>query len=160
TSGVPVTIAAKATIIAAGGLTRIYQRNSASANMGGDGYALALRAGAGLVDMEFVQFFPIRHLAPRVGGMAPVLWDPVRYNLGGRLLHGVGEELLHSYGSDESQGYTTTRDHLTYAILSEVGAGRGSPHGGVFLSFRHLPAAQISAAFGPVVERLARNGID
>ncbi len=58
-TGAPVTIAAKATIVATGGLTRLYRRNSASANMGGDGYALALRAGAPLVDMEFVQFFPI-----------------------------------------------------------------------------------------------------
>jgi succinate dehydrogenase / fumarate reductase flavoprotein subunit len=45
-TGAPVTIAAKATIVATGGLTRLYRRNSASANMGGDGYALALRAGA------------------------------------------------------------------------------------------------------------------
>ena len=45
-SGAPVVIAAKATILATGGLTRLYRRNSASANMGGDGYALALRAGA------------------------------------------------------------------------------------------------------------------
>jgi succinate dehydrogenase/fumarate reductase flavoprotein subunit len=50
-TGAPVTIAAKATVVAAGGLTRLYRRNSASANMGGDGYALALRAGAPLVDM-------------------------------------------------------------------------------------------------------------
>jgi succinate dehydrogenase/fumarate reductase flavoprotein subunit len=53
-SGAAVVIAAKATILATGGLTRLYQRNSASANMGGDGYALALRAGAELIDMEFV----------------------------------------------------------------------------------------------------------
>src|SRR5712692_5191702 len=42
-TGAPVTIAAKATVVATGGLTRLYRRNSASANMGGDGYALALR---------------------------------------------------------------------------------------------------------------------
>ena len=52
----PVTIAAHAVIVAAGGLTRLYSRNSASANMNGDGYALALRAGAELIDMEFPQF--------------------------------------------------------------------------------------------------------
>src|SRR5213076_2432637 len=56
-SGTALAIAAKATIVATGGLTRLYARNSASINMGGDGYALALRAGAELVDMEFVQFF-------------------------------------------------------------------------------------------------------
>src|SRR5204863_9566333 len=85
--GEPVRIAAKAVIIASGGLTRISQRNSACANMGGDGYALALAAGAALVDMEFVQFLPIGHLAPRVVGMDPIMWDPFRYKLGGRLLN-------------------------------------------------------------------------
>jgi succinate dehydrogenase/fumarate reductase flavoprotein subunit len=159
-SGEPVTIAAAATIIATGGLTRIYRRNSASANMGGDGYALALMAGAQLVDMEFVQFFPIGHLAPRLVGMDPIMWDPFRYKLGGRLLDGAGAEFLARYGSDETDAYTTPRDIATHAIVSEVAAGRGSPHGGVFLSFEHIPAADLRAAFGPVIERLAKNGID
>src|SRR5256885_683951 len=86
-SGRPVTLTAKATVLARGGLTRLYRRNSGSANMGGDGYALALRAGASLIDMEFVQFFPIGHLAPRMIGMDPIMWDPFRYKLGGRLLN-------------------------------------------------------------------------
>src|SRR6266851_5833446 len=106
-TGEVVTIAARAVIIAAGGLTRIFRRNSASANMGGDGYALALAAGADLVDMEFVQFFPIGHLAPRLVGMDPIMWDPFRYKLGGRLLDGNGREFLSDYGSDETSGYTT-----------------------------------------------------
>jgi succinate dehydrogenase/fumarate reductase flavoprotein subunit len=159
-AGEPVTIAAKAVIVAAGGLTRIYRRNSASANMGGDGYALALAAGADLVDMEFVQFFPIGHLAPRLVGMDPIMWDPFRYKLGGRLLDREGREFLADYGSDETTGYTTPRDIATYAIEKEVAAGRGSPHGGVYLSFEHVPPAALRAAFGPVIERLAKNGID
>src|SRR5207244_660757 len=65
-TGRTIAIASKATIVATGGLTRLYARNSASLNMGGDGYALALAAGAELVDMEFVQYFPIGHLAPRL----------------------------------------------------------------------------------------------
>jgi succinate dehydrogenase/fumarate reductase flavoprotein subunit len=159
-AGKPVTIAAKAVVIATGGLTRIYRRNSASANMGGDGYALALAAGAELVDMEFVQFFPIGHLAPRLVGMDPIMWDPFRYKLGGRLLDGAGREFLSDYGSDETSGYTTPRDIATYAIQKEVAAGRGSPHGGVYLSFTHLPRNAHEAAFGPVIDRLASNGID
>ncbi len=159
-AGEPVTIAANAVIVATGGLTRIFRRNSASANMGGDGYALALAAGADLVDMEFVQFFPIGHLAPRLVGMDPIMWDPFRYKLGGRLLDGNGREFLADYGSDETSGYTTPRDIATYAIHKEVAAGRGSPHGGVYLSFAHVKRAALEAAFGPVIERLARNGID
>ena len=159
-SGAPVVIAAKATVLATGGLTRLYRRNSASTNMGGDGYALALRAGAPLVDMEFVQFFPIGHLAPRLVGMDPIMWDPFRYKLGGRLLNSEGEEFAHSYGMPDEGKYVLTRDVGTYGIIKEVEAGRGSPHGGVYLSFQHCAESELRAAFGPVIDRLARNGID
>jgi succinate dehydrogenase / fumarate reductase flavoprotein subunit len=147
-SGEAVSIAAASTIVATGGLTRLYQRNSASANMSGDGYALCLAAGAELVDMEFVQFFPIGHLAPRLIGMDPIMWDPFRYKLGGRLLNGDREE------------FVVTRDLATYAIVKEVEAGRGSPHGGAWLSFEHCSEADLRAAAGPVIDRLAKNGID
>jgi succinate dehydrogenase/fumarate reductase flavoprotein subunit len=159
-SGAPVTLSAKATILATGGLTRLYCRNSASANMGGDGYALALRAGATLVDMEFVQFFPIGHLAPRLIGMDPIMWDPFRYKLGGRLLNIRGEEFTDRYGVAEDGKYVITRDVGSYAIVKEVEAGRGSPHGGVYLSFQHCSEATLRESFGPVIDRLAANGID
>jgi succinate dehydrogenase / fumarate reductase flavoprotein subunit len=154
-TGREVPICAKATIIATGGLTRLYARNSASINMGGDGYALALRAGAELVDMEFVQFFPIGHLAPRLVGMDPIMWDPFRYKLGGRLLNSAMKEFLPEEGK-----YVSARDVATYAILQEVEAGRGSPHGGAWLSFQHCSEGELRSAFGPVIERLAANGID
>ena len=154
-TGAAVPIAAKATIVATGGLTRLYARNSASINMGGDGYALALRAGAELIDMEFVQFFPIGHLAPRLVGMDPIMWDPFRYKLGGRLLNSEMIEFLPEEGR-----YTSARDLATYAILQEVAAGRGSPHGGAWLSFQHCSEPVLREAFGPVIKRLAENGID
>uniref|UniRef100_UPI0022EB2F39 FAD-binding protein n=1 Tax=Falsiroseomonas oryzae TaxID=2766473 RepID=UPI0022EB2F39 len=159
-SGEALTVSAAATIVATGGLTRLYARNSASANMSGDGYALALRAGATLVDMEFVQFFPIGHLAPRLIGMDPIMWDPFRYKLGGRLLNCDGEEFLGRWGQGEDGRYVVTRDLATYAITKEVEAGRGSPAGGAYLSFTHVPADRLRAAFGPVIDRLAANGID
>ena len=159
-SGEAVALEAKSVIIATGGLTRLYRRNSGSLNMGGDGYALALRAGAELVDMEFVQFFPIGHLAPRMIGMDPIMWDPFRYKLGGRLLNADGEEFADRYGQAESGNYVLTRDVATYAIFKEVEAGRGSPAGGAYLSFAHVPEAELRQAFGPVIDRLAKNGID
>ena len=159
-SGDVVTMDAKAVILAAGGLTKIYRRNSASTNMGGEAYALALWAGAELIDMEFVQFFPIAHLAPRLVGMDPIMWDPFRYKLGGRLLNGDFDEFMHRYGGQDSGTYTTVRDQASYAILKEVEAGRGSPHGGVYLDFRHVPDETLRGAFGPVIDRLAQNGID
>jgi succinate dehydrogenase/fumarate reductase flavoprotein subunit len=156
----PVTIAANAVIIAAGGLTRLYQRNSASVNMNGDGYAMALRAGAELIDMEFPQFFPIGHLAPRLVGMDPIMWDPFRYKLGGRLFNAEGEEFLHRYGGEDAEKYTTTRDIISYGIIKEAEAGRATENGGVNLSFEHIPEDKLREAFGPVIDKLAANGID
>jgi succinate dehydrogenase / fumarate reductase flavoprotein subunit len=162
-TGQAVTLAAKAVVIATGGLTGLYRRNSASSNMGGDGYALALRAGAELIDMEFVQFFPIGHLAPRLVGMDPIMWDPFRYKLGGKLLNSEMREFEEDYATRDKRSdgtYVLTRDLATYAITKEVEAGRGSPAGGAYLSFQHVPEAEIRKAFGPVVDRLAENGID
>src|SRR3984957_8026984 len=162
-TGEPVTIAAKAVVIATGGLTRLYRRNSASLNMGGDGYALALRAGAALIDMEFVQFFPIGHLAPRLVGLDPIMWDPFRYKLGGILLNGEMKEFEQNYapaGGRNDGTYVLTRDLATYAILKEVEAGRGSPAGGAYLSFQHVPEAELRRNFGPVIDTLTANGID
>ena len=158
--GAELDVAAGATVIATGGLTRLYARSSASNNMAGEGYALALRAGAALVDMEFVQFFPIGHLAPRLVGMDPIMWDPFRYKLGGRLLNGAMEEFIDRYGGEDDGAYTATRDLATYAICREVDAGRGSPSGGAWLSFTHVPEAELRNAFGPVIDRLLKNGID
>ena len=159
-SGRAVIISATATVIATGGLTRLYRRSSASFNMGGDGYALALRAGARLIDMEFVQFFPIGHLAPRLIGLDPIMWDPFRYKLGGRLLNGHMEEFTERYGTSEDGRYVITRDAATYAITKEVANGRGSPHGGAYLSFEHLSEDVLLEAFGPVIKKLKSNGID
>src|SRR5207244_2927928 len=55
---------------------------------------------------------------------------------------------------------TTPRDLATYAIHREIAAGRGSPHGGIYLSFTHIAPRELTAAFGPVIDRLAANGID
>ena len=158
--GAELDVAAGATVIATGGLTRLYARSSASNNMAGEGCALALRAGAALVDMEFVQFFPIGHLAPRLVGMDPIMWDPFRYKLGGRLLDGAMEEFIDRYGGEDDGRYTATRDLATHAICREVEAGRGSPSGGAWLSFTHVPEAELRNAFGPVIDRLLNNGID
>ncbi|MGA2393978.1 MAG: FAD-binding protein [Candidatus Lustribacter sp.] len=155
----PVGISATSTIVATGGLTVLFERNSASANMTGDGFLLAADAGATLRDMEMVQFFPIAHLYPPLVQLDPIMWDPFRYKLGGRLLNGRGDEFLDESG-DASGAYTTPRDTATYKIFHEVEAGRGSPHGGVYLDFRMIEPGALKAGFGPVIDILARQGID
>ena len=88
------------------------------------------------------------------------MWDPFRYKLGGRLLNGETEEFLPRYGGTDAGRYTATRDLATHAIWHEVRAGRGSPHGGAWLSFTHVGEAALRDAFGPVIDRLEANGID
>jgi succinate dehydrogenase/fumarate reductase flavoprotein subunit len=95
--------------------------------------------------------------------MDPIMWDPFRYKLGGKLLNAEMREFEQDYATRDNRSdgrYVLTRDLATYAITREVEAGRGSPAGGAFLSFQHVPEAEIRSAFGPVVDRLAANGID
>ena len=132
---------------------RVHQHGRGSLCPGAVGRGRAHRHGIRPV-------LPIAHLAPRLVGMDPIMWDPFRYKLGGRLLNGNFDEFMHQYGGQDSGAYTTVRDQASYAILKEVEAGRGSPHGGVYLDFRHVPDETLRAAFGPVIDRLADNGID
>ena len=148
-------------ILACGGLTEMYARNSASVNMTGDAYALALDVGAELVDMEMVQFFPIANLAPKIIGLDPIMWDPFRYRLGGKLVNGNHEEFMERYtGVADDGDYVVERDMATYAILQEVEAGRGSPAGGVYLDFTELTLSEIRDVFPTAVDRLLAQGID
>lgn len=156
----PVIIEARAVILATGGMTKMYARTTAPNNSAGEGLGLALRAGARVIDLEFLQFYPNGHLAPRMVGLDPTTWEPTRVKLGGRLLNSDGEEFLENYGEASGDGYSTTRDTLTHAMFREVAAGRGSPHGGVYLSFEHIPEAKLKDALGPFMDIFAANNID
>jgi succinate dehydrogenase/fumarate reductase flavoprotein subunit len=156
----PVKIMCNAVVLCTGGMTKMFRRTTASNNLAGEGIGLALRSGARIIDIEFLQFYPNGHLAPRMVGLDPTTWEPTRVKLGGRLLDGNGEDFLHRYGEADGGAYDTARDILTYAIYKEVEAGRGSPHGGVFLSFQHIDAQKLKDALGPVIEIFERNNID
>jgi succinate dehydrogenase/fumarate reductase flavoprotein subunit len=157
----PVKIKCSAVVLCTGGMTKMFQRTTASNNLCGEGLGLALRAGARIIDIEFLQFYPNGHLAPRMVGLDPTTWEPTRVKLGGRLLNGKGEEFLHHYGEEKGgSSYDTARDILTYAIYKEVESGRGSPHGGVFLSFQHIEEQKLKDALGPVIDIFERNNIN
>lgn len=156
----PVTIRANAVILCVGGMMKMFRRTTAPNNNSGDGIGIALRAGARVIDIEFLQFYPNGHLAPRMVGLDPTTWEPTRVKLGGRLINGEGEEFLSKYGDSGGEGYNTTRDLLTHAIYREVAAGRGSLHGGVYLSFQHIPVEALTKALGPVINIFKRNNID
>lgn len=127
---------AKCVVLATGAAMALYALNSGSAGSTGDGTAIALRAGAELVDIEFTQFFPTSGIEPRMRG-----WEGVafyRYFMDAWLLNRYGERFMARYDPERME--LATRDVLARAIISEVRAGRGGPHGGVYLDVSHIPA--------------------
>src|SRR5215475_4620902 len=145
---------AKAVVLATGGIGRAFKITSNSWEYTGDGDALAYRAGAELQDMEFVQFHPTGMVWP-ISVRGILVTEGVRGE-GGVLRNSEGkrfmfEDIPDNYKTQtadtEEEGwlYTQgdknarrppellTRDHVARCINREVKAGRGSPHGGVFL---------------------------
>ncbi|MBA3698928.1 MAG: fumarate reductase/succinate dehydrogenase flavoprotein subunit [Planctomycetes bacterium] len=145
---------AKSVIIATGGLGRAFEVTSNSWEYTGDGYSLAYNAGAELLDMEFIQFHPTGMVwPPSVRGI--LVTEGVRgeggvlRNKDGKrfMFDDIPENYRNQTAKDPEEGwrYTQgdktamrppellTRDHVARCINREVKAGRGSPHGGVFL---------------------------
>ncbi len=145
---------AKAVVLATGGVGRAYKITSNSWEYTGDGHALAYQAGADLIDMEFLQFHPTGMVwPPSVQGI--LVTEGVRGE-GGILKNKDGRRFMfddipdlykNQTADNEEEGwrYTQgdrnarrppellTRDHVARCIVREIKAGRGSPHGGVFL---------------------------
>ena len=150
---------AKAFVIATGGLGKAFSVTSNSWEYTGDGYTLAYDAGAELIDMEFIQFHPTGMVwPPSVKGI--LVTEGVRGE-GGILLNKEGRRFMfddipenyrNQTAKTEEEGWRyvsgdkhalrppelLTRDHVARCINREVKAGRGSPHGGVYLDIAWL----------------------
>jgi succinate dehydrogenase/fumarate reductase flavoprotein subunit len=128
---------AKAVILATGGAMRIYPRTTAPEDLTGDGMVMALRAGAELVDMEFPMFLPACLVWPEsmLGVDLPYISSTV---LGGWWLNKFGERFIKKWDPKRME-HGTTRDIASVAQMIEILEGRGGPHGGIFVSYKHLP---------------------
>jgi succinate dehydrogenase / fumarate reductase, flavoprotein subunit len=152
-SGRFVILRARAVVLATGGIGKVYKITSNSWEYTGDGITLALNAGAELIDMEMVQFHPTGMVwPPSVSGI--LVTESVRGD-GGTLKNARGERFMFNYvpeffraetaeTEEEADAWYTDktrrrtpdllpRDEVARAINAEVKAGRGTPHGGVFL---------------------------
>jgi len=160
-----VVFEAPAVILATGGIGKTFKISSNSWEYTGDGHALALLAGAKLLNMEFVQFHPTHMVWPlSVAGL--LVTESVRGD-GGVLRNSEGKRFMFNYVPDVFRAqYAETeeeadrwysdpdnnrrppellpRDEVARSINAEVKAGRGSPHGGVFLDIAsRRPADEI-----------------
>lgn len=161
-SGRMVLFRAKAIVIATGGLGKVFSITSNSWEGTGDGHSLAMQAGADMVDMEFVQFHPTGMVwPPSVRGI--LVTEGVRGD-GGTLKNASGERFMFNYippmfaaetadteaeadawYDDRTKRRTPDllpRDEVARAINSEVKAGRGTLHGGVFLDIASRRSAE------------------
>jgi len=163
-SGSEVLFEAPAVIIATGGVGKTFKITSNSWEGTGDGHALALKAGANLVDMEFLQFHPTGMVwPPSVRGI--LVTESVRGE-GGILTNINGERFMFKYipdvfkdkyadNEEEADRWYVDqdnnrrppellpRDEVARAINTEVKAGRGTEHGGVFLDVSKRISAEI-----------------
>lgn len=115
-SGAWVALTAKAVIIATGGASALYQRTDNPRSILGDGYRLALEAGAELQDMEFVQFYP---LCLSEAGTTPLVIPP-RLADRGRLINDRQEDIHEKYGISERPAGEKARDLLSRALFNEI----------------------------------------
>ena len=163
-NGNEVLFEAPAVIIATGGVGKTFKITSNSWEGTGDGHALALKAGANLVDMEFLQFHPTGMVwPPSVRGI--LVTESVRGE-GGILTNSLGERFMFKYipevfksiyadNEEEADRWyldqdnnrrppeLLPRDEVARAINSEVKAGRGTEHGGVFLDVSKRLSAEV-----------------
>ncbi|MBQ8217028.1 MAG: FAD-binding protein, partial [Oscillospiraceae bacterium] len=124
----------KAVVLATGGYGAMQKFSTYTKNIYGSGYALAYKAGAEMIDMEFQQFEPCLYVyPPEIKGKVLVT---TLIRRGAKLYNGQMHEFMPDYGLTPENAQ---KGPLARAIYSEILAGRGTPHGGVYYDVRELP---------------------
>ncbi|WP_339104505.1 FAD-dependent oxidoreductase [Haloterrigena salinisoli] len=147
-------------VLAAGGFSALYDRHSSRDDENnGDAQALALEAGARLMDLEFVQFHPTGMVGERYGEEwdGRLVTEAVRGE-GGRLYNAENERFMERYSPDQME--LDARDVVARAIGREIDAGRGTENGGVYLDISHRDADYVRERLPRMVERFASLGVD
>jgi L-aspartate oxidase len=156
-AGVPGVISAPAVLLASGGLGQLYQATSNPEVATGDGLALALRAGAPLADIEFVQFHPtVLYTGHGARGRCPLVTEAVR---------GEGAVLIDATGASVMRGVhpladLAPRDVVAAAITRRMAEGRGGIDDHVFLDATRLVGIDFAARFPTVHAACLAAGID
>ena len=149
---------AGAVVLGTGGHTSLWHRNTSRADENwGEGIALALSAGAELMDMELVQFHPTGLVSPE--DIAGTLVTEAVRGEGGILTNALGERFMARYDPERME--LSTRDRVALANYTEILEGRGGPHGGVFLDVSHRGLDHIQERLPKMYRQLlAFQGVD
>jgi len=129
-------IKAKAVVLCTGGAMRIYPHTTAPEELTGDGLAMAYRAGAKLIDMEFPMFLPYTMITPKSLDGVDFPYSISAYTEA-YALNRLGERYMKYW--DPVRMERSTRDVNSIAAMNQVLDGKGSPNGGTYISVTHLP---------------------
>ncbi|WP_406534026.1 fumarate reductase (CoM/CoB) subunit TfrA [Methanobrevibacter sp.] len=147
---------AKSVILASGGAGQLYPVTSNTFQKNGDGFAIAYRAGAKLVDMEQIQFHPTGMIAPE-SKKGVLVTEAVRAE-GGKLINKDGERFMSKYAPEKME--LATRDVVARSIYQEIIEGRGTEQGGVYLDISHLDDDYIDEKLETMVLQFENVGVD
>lgn len=147
---------AKSVILASGGAGQLYPVTSNTFQKNGDGFAMAYRAGADLVDMEQIQFHPTGMVAPE-SKKGVLVTEAVRAE-GGKLINTDGERFMSKYAPEKME--LATRDVVARSIYQEIIEGRGTENGGVYLDISHLDDDYIDEKLETMVLQFENVGVD
>lgn len=146
-------IRAKTVILATGGAGNVYSHTSNPTDVTGDGFSLALDVGAELMDMEFVQFYPLGFVRPASlqGTLGALLYYV-------QLRNSKGERFMSKYDAERLE--LSTRDRVARAMIKEVEAGAGGPNGGVYADMTYHPSGYLARMQPGLVKTYSKIGID
>jgi len=156
--GTPVVIHAKSTVLATGGAPQLHKLNDSPPVVTGDGYAMAYRAGAELIDMEFLDYQIVTAAPERLAGYPP--YSTGLIGAGAYLLNGKGERFMKRYNPDAEHAERGSRALINRAMAIEVFEGRGTPSGNISIDIRHVFDKVNEGPGKSIVGTMAKNGID
>ena len=154
--GTPVVIHAKSVVMATGGAPQLHALNDSPPTITGDGYAMGWRAGAELIDMEFIDYQLITAAPQKLAGYPP--HSSGFLNEGGYLLNRGHDRFMARYDPERME--RSTRSTLNRAVAMEIFEGRGTDNNAVYIDIRHVFEEANQGASADVIRTFRNGGVD
>lgn len=154
--GVPVVIHAGVTVLATGGAPQLHELNDSPPTITGDGYAMAMRAGVDLIDMEFIDYQLLAAAPAKIAGYPPHTSGFI--HKGAYLLNKNNERFMKRYDPENAE--RSSRSLINSAVAQEIFHGRGTENNAVYLDARHMLHEVNDGATAAIIRVFKTSGVD